>query len=132
MAADPDIFYELLRGYLPQMMFVLLPLFALLLRCCYLLSPFDYLQHLVFTLHFYSFAYLVYLLGKLLAYWLYPQGGGGWQLLILALYLMLGLRRCYGSGLAAAAGKTLLLLITNAIALALGFAAATLLVLALG
>ena len=45
---------------------------------------------------------------------------------------MLGLRRCYGSGLAAAAGKTLLLLITNAIALALGFAAATLLVLALG
>jgi hypothetical protein len=131
IAGEPAAFSDLLFDYLPQLMFFMLPVFALLLRCCYLFSSFDYLQHLVFTLHLYSFAYLLYMLGALLGNWFFPAGLGGWQLLILGSYLVLGLRRTYGSGLAAAAGKALVLLLVNGVLLLLGFATVVLAVLAL-
>lgn len=131
MEGEPAAFSDLLFGYLPQLMFFMLPVFALLLRCAYLSSPFDYLQHLVFTLHFYSFAYLLYLLGAPLDNWFVGGGVGGWQVLILGLYLALGLRRVYGSGLAVAAGKALVLMLVNGVVLLLGFVAVVLAVLAL-
>ena len=131
MEGEPAAFSDLLFGYLPQLMFFMLPVFALLLRCAYLFSPFDYLQHLVFTLHFYSFAYLLYLLGAPLGSWFVAGGVGGWQLLILGFYLTLGLRRAFGSGLASAAGKALVLMLVNGVVLLLGFVAVVLAVLAL-
>ena len=45
---------QLLFDHIPQMMFLLLLVFALLLKAVYLFSPFHYLQHLVFALHFHS------------------------------------------------------------------------------
>ena len=62
---DPDDYLVNLREYLPQVMFVMLPLFAAFLKLLYLFSPFHYLQHLVFALHYHSFVYLLYILGEL-------------------------------------------------------------------
>lgn len=128
---NPAAFIDLLVDYLPQMMFLLLPLFALLLKCCYLFSPFHYLQHLVFSLHFHSFAYLLYLAGELVKHWLYPEGIGGLLTLAFVLYLPLALRRTYGSGLAGAAGKSLVILSVDVVLLLFGFVVVVLLALAL-
>jgi hypothetical protein len=117
--------------YLPQMMFLLLPLFALLLKFCYLFSPFHYLQHLVFSLHFHSFAYLLYLVGELVKSWLHPDGIGGPLTLAFIIYLPLALRRTYGSSLAGAAGKSLFILSVDLVLLLFGFVFVVLLALAL-
>ena len=96
----------LLQQRLPQMMFVLLPLFALILQCSYLFSPYHYLQHLIFSLHFHSFAFLLYLLQWLLG--LVRQGDYlGWVFLALLLYLPIALVRVYQSGIPAAIAKSM-------------------------
>lgn len=128
---DPGAFVDLLIEYLPQMMFLLLPLFALLLKCCYLFSPFHYLQHLVFALHFHSFAYILYLAGELVESWLYADGIGGPLALAFVLYLPLALRRTYGSSLAGAVAKSLVIVLLDAVLLLFGFIFVVLLALAL-
>lgn len=127
---DPAEFVQLLAEYLPQMMFLLLPVFALLLRICYLFSPFHYLQHLVFSLHFYSFGYLLYLFRTVVSTWLYEDGIGNFLLLVFALYLLRALMRTYGSGVAGAIGKTLFILVADGFFLLMGFIAVSLIALA--
>ncbi len=131
LSAQPGAFTEALYDYLPQLMFLMLPVFALLLRLAYLFSPFHYLHHLIFTLHFYSFVYLLYLLGAGVENWIYSEGIAGWLVATLAIYLVFGLRRAYGSGMAGAATRALVLLLVNAFFLLLGFAVVVLVVLAL-
>ena len=58
MEENPREYINQLFGYLPQLMFVLLPLFALLIQLCYLGAGFHYLQHLVFTVHYHCFVYV--------------------------------------------------------------------------
>jgi len=126
---DPQQFIELMLDYLPQMMFLMLPLFALLLKLCYLLSPFHYLQHLVFGLHYHSFVYLLYLIGETAER--LTVAGDGWLFLALVIYMPLALRRAYGSGIAAAIGKSMFLYIGYGISLLLGFACVVVLAVAL-
>ncbi|MCB1695434.1 MAG: DUF3667 domain-containing protein [Halioglobus sp.] len=128
---DPDGLVQLLFDHIPQMMFLLLPVFALLLKAAYLFSPFHYLQHLVFALHFHSFAYLLYLLGALLHYWFPSLAMRLPLLLVFVLYLPLALRRAYGSPLAGATARALVILVLDAFLLLLAFAGLTLLTLAL-
>jgi hypothetical protein len=105
---NPEVFLALLVQRLPQMMFVLLPLFALLLQLNYLFSPFHYLQHLIFSLHFHSFAFLLYLLQWLIGL-LRPGNYTGWIVVALLIYLPLALRRVYHSGALGAIGKSLVI-----------------------
>lgn len=128
---NPAAFTDLLLDYLPQMMFLMLPVFALLLQGWYLFSGFHYLQHLIFSLHYYSFAYLLYLLGEAVRSWFYREGIGDGLLVVLGLYLVIALRRTYGSGWLGATGKAATLLLVNAVLLLLAFSAVVLLVLAL-
>ena len=121
MAADPARFVDALMDYLPQMMFLLLPVFALLVRLCYLFSDFHYLQHLVFALHYHSFIYLIYLLAGLVE-WLGRIRSDGWMLFFCLTYLILALRKAYNSGFAAALGKGLVILGVDAILLLFAFA----------
>jgi hypothetical protein len=53
---------------LPQLMFILLPIFALLLKIIYLFSKRLYLEHLTVALHSHSFIFLVILLMEILDY----------------------------------------------------------------
>jgi hypothetical protein len=108
---------------------VMLPLFALILLLCYALSPFHYLQHLVFGLHYHSFVYLLYLLSDALQF----TTSHADLLLVLALlaYLPLALRGAYGSSLPGAIAKSLLIYLLYVILLLIGFAAVSVLVVAL-
>jgi hypothetical protein len=103
---NPEAFVALLQQRLPQMMFVLLPLFALILWLNYLFSPYHYLQHLIFSLHFHSFAFLLFLLQWLLGL-VRPGDYLGWIFLALLIYLPIALTRVYQSAIPAAIAKSL-------------------------
>lgn len=126
---DPNEFVETMVSYLPQMMFLLLPVFALLIQFAYLLSPFHYLQHLVFALHYHSFVYLLYLLAQMVE--LLQVHVDGWLMLGLFVYLPLAFRRTYGSGWGAALGKSVFVYASYGLTLAVGFAGVALLALML-
>jgi hypothetical protein len=97
LQGNPEIFTEQLSRSLPQMMFFLLPVFALLLWLFYLGSPHHYLQHLIFSVHYHTVAFLLFLLMWPVA-WLLPGDYGGIVTLALMIYLPLALRRAYGGG----------------------------------
>jgi len=125
---DPADYVDDLLDHLPQVMFVMLPLFALLLKLAYFFSSYHYLQHLVFALHYHTFVYLLFLISKVLEK--ISWNVDGLFSLVLAVYLPLALRRGYGSSWGGAIGKSLALLLSYAIALFVGVVAAALAVLA--
>lgn len=129
LLSEPGGLRRALMRYLPQTMFLMLPFFALLLRAAYLLSPYHYLQHLVFAAHFHSFVYLLVLCSVALAALGVHVGGLLW--LVAVLYLPLALRGSYGSGLAPALVKALLLTASYGLVLVLAFVGLFLLALAL-
>ena len=126
---EPEAFVARALDYLPQMMFLLLPLFAALIRLAYLLSPYHYLQHLVFSLHYHSFAFLLYPLGSLI------EGltvhADGLLFFALLVYLPLGLRRAYGSTWKGAIWKSLLIQLIYTLMLAAAFGLAFVVALAI-
>lgn len=103
---DPGEFASQLLNRLPQIMFLLLPLFALILKLAYLFSPFHYLQHLIFSLHYHTAAFL-YLVLMWPARWLVPGDYGGVVLLAMFIYLPLAMVRAYGSSKVGAVAKSL-------------------------
>ena len=131
LSDDPSEFIQLWLEYLPQMMFLLLPVFALLLKFCYFFSPYHYLQHLVFSLHFHSFVYLLYLLGQLGGIWLRGSAVAEVFPLLVLVYLPMALMRAYNSSLAGAAGKAFFVIIVDAFLLVVAFAMITVMALAL-
>ncbi len=122
---EPGDFLAEIIERLPQAMFFMLPLFALLLRFCYLFSPFHYLQHLVFALHYHSFVYFLYLIGAAIE--LLGWDTHGIIFLPFLIYLPLALRRAYSAGTGGAIGKSLFIYLSYAIMLFMGFAAISML-----
>jgi hypothetical protein len=95
---------EQLLGNIPKMMFVLLPLFALLLRLLYRRAPFLYFEHLIFALHYHTVVFTC-LTGLSLMGTLLPPAWDPVEtlvvllgLLLLQVYLVIALRRVYGQG----------------------------------
>ncbi len=86
-------------GYIPTVMFILLPIFALVLKLLYIRQGRYYAEHFVFLLHAHSFLFLIFT-----AMLLIGQAGllGGWVELGLfiwiGVYLLLAMRRVYGQG----------------------------------
>lgn len=79
----------------PKVFFILLPIFALILKLLYLRKDFFYSEHLVFSIYFYNFFFLAgsfYMLVKLSS-WL------SWMAVLLSvwmgLYLLLGIKNMY-------------------------------------
>jgi hypothetical protein len=105
---------------LPQTMFVMLPLFALLLKLVYLFRRRLYMEHLIVALHSHAFMFLALLLGVLLQMlkgWLAPHAGWTapplhWLQWALALwvptYLLIMQKRIYRQGWTITALKYLL------------------------
>lgn len=62
VANNPERFIDKLFGALPQMMFLLLPVFALLLKLFYVFRKRFYTEHLIVALHSHSFLFLAFLL----------------------------------------------------------------------
>ncbi|MFT3808140.1 DUF3667 domain-containing protein [Arenimonas sp.] len=95
---------------LPQALFVLMPIFALLLKAFFVLKRRLYMEHLLVALHSHSFMALDLTLIVALATlqeWLFPESGFfngllGWGIALLSLwiplYLLLMQKRVYGQG----------------------------------
>jgi hypothetical protein len=86
-------------NYIPTMMFVLLPFFALVLKLLYLRRRRYYAEHFVFLLHVHSFVYLLFALMLLvrgvfsLPAWLLAA-----MLVWTVLYIFLAMKRVYAQG----------------------------------
>ncbi len=59
---DPSVLLDEFLDYIPQMMFILLPLFALLLKLTYIYKKHYYMEHLILALHSHSFIFLTLLI----------------------------------------------------------------------
>jgi hypothetical protein len=109
---------------IPKLMFVLLPLFALYVGWFYNRKKYYYVNHAIFSVHFHSFVFLLFLVFALLARIL----PGDWTEIILGLlgilltfvYLVAALHGMYGQsfwlGLLKGISITLLYIVTLAIA----------------
>lgn len=107
---DPDLFKDSLLGAVPMTLFVLLPLFALMLKVAYVFKRRLYMEHLIVALHshaFLCFSLLLMFVTMALKDWLAPQDGGlraVFSLVEAALwvwmpvYLLLMQKRVYAQG----------------------------------
>ncbi|HEX2205666.1 MAG TPA: DUF3667 domain-containing protein [Longimicrobium sp.] len=80
--------------HVPQMMFVLLPVFAAILKLLYLRRGRFYVEHFVFALHTHAVAFLTYT-AILLSPWRPAEGVLG---LWIILYVYLAMKAVYGQG----------------------------------
>lgn len=134
---DPGAFVEQMLGVAPQTLFLMLPVFALLLKIAYLFKRRLYLEHLLVALHSHAFVafalLLIVLVGALAAQfahigWL----GGALRWLVAALWLWIPVnlfltqKRVYRQGWLMTALKFSLIGLAYSVLLSLG-AAATLL-----
>jgi hypothetical protein len=110
---DPESrerFVTSLFGVLPQTMFVMLPVFALLLKGVYLFRRRLYMEHIIVSLHSHAFLFLsvlflalLFMLGRLLApYAPWATTGLGWVSIAvwvwMPVYLLLMQKRVYRQG----------------------------------
>lgn len=91
---------------LPYMLFITLPLIALLLKLLYVRrKEFYYVSHIIFTLHFYCFVFILQLVSLTISKFGYWGSVLGLILTCSSLiYLFIAMRRFYGQGV----GKTIL------------------------
>jgi hypothetical protein len=81
---------------LPKVMFVLLPVFALLLKLLFVRRGHSYIEHFVFALHLHAFAFLIFV-GVMLtrSAWV-----GGLISVVVAFYTFFAMKRVYRQGYA--------------------------------
>jgi hypothetical protein len=103
---DPDLFKNAVLGALPSTLFVLLPIFALMLKVAYLFKRRLYMEHLIVALHSHAFLCL----SLLLVFGLIALGGAlpalatpvglieGLLFAWMPLYLLLMQKRVYAQG----------------------------------
>lgn len=123
---DPSRFGDIMLDTLPPLMFILLPIFAVLLKLTYLFSGRYYTEHLVLALHNHCFLYLGFLfiqLFELITAPTYLVFTAEWILVIIStwmpIYLFLSLKNFYAQGLAMTILKFLFLSIAYVILLSI-------------
>ncbi|MEM1041487.1 MAG: DUF3667 domain-containing protein [Bacteroidota bacterium] len=119
---------DLARGMIarvPTVMFLLLPLFALLLKLVYIRRGWYYSEHLVFALHGHAFAFLVF---TVVAVLLTASGAAAWALRVSQAlgvavlgYFFIAQKRVYGQGWLKTGAKALGLGVVYTILLFWGF-----------
>jgi len=107
---DPDQFKDALLSAVPSTLFLLLPVFALMLKLLYVFKRRLYMEHLIVALHSHAFlclALLLTFLAMALQNWLTPDTGVLHTLfglleaalwIWMPLYLLLMQKRVYGQG----------------------------------
>ena len=110
MQDDPSLFKDAVLGAIPSTLFVLLPVFALMLKLLYVFKRRLYMEHLIVALHSHAFLCLTLLLvfaAMALRQWLAPGTGALHAVLGLVegvlfawmpVYLLLMQKRVYGQG----------------------------------
>lgn len=118
-----EITHQVLKSF-SLLLFILMPLAALLLQVAYRRQRQYYLSHLIFSVHLHCFVFvlLAALLG--LTYLPLPKNTGPILALLIPLYLLLALHHSYGQSWGMTALKGALLLIGYGVLLAVGLLAA--------
>jgi len=111
MTSGSEDFARALSANIPKMMFLFLPLIALVGKVLYAGSRRYYAEHLLFFVHFHAFFFLATTIGVLvsgLLRWLHRVGAGSWNIaadlltaaivIYVPIYLYRAMRRMYGQG----------------------------------
>jgi hypothetical protein len=86
-------------GYIPTVMFVLLPVFALMLKLLYVRRRRFYAEHFVFLLHVHAFVYMIFAaLLVMRGVFTLPTWLALSALLWVGIYIFVAMRRVYGQG----------------------------------
>jgi len=102
-------FYTVLEHTASKMIFLLIPVFALLLKLVYRKSRRLYYEHLIFSLHIHAFVFLLLIAGLLIGF-LIPVDL--WILITISLiYLFFALKRNYGKRSGRSFGKLSILIL---------------------
>lgn len=114
-------FFESFLENIPRMVFVLLPIFALLLKLIYVRRDFYYSEHLVFSVLFYDFMYLVGAIGILCSMVSWLDWVSSILMLLTFFYLYKAMRKVYKQSRGKTIAKFLLLNILFFFCLIIGF-----------
>jgi hypothetical protein len=89
-------FVEEFKGNLPNLLILLLPFFALILKILYIKKNFFYVEHLVLSIHLHCFAFLLFIF-FIIAKWILPGVIDDMSIpfLILLLYVYLSLKNIF-------------------------------------
>jgi len=123
---DPEKVMELAVEKFGHIMFLLLPIFALLLKLLYVRRGRYFMQHLIFSLHFHAYVFFILSVILVINLW----GGGflkqhaDYLFWLLPFYLLLAMKRFYGQDLGKTVVKFLLLSFNYGIIFVLGAALA--------
>jgi hypothetical protein len=109
---DPNSFVRGMIDRAPFVMFLLLPIFALLLKLLYVRRAKLYVQHLIFALHFHALAFLVFALatGLLITESNTLHTVGAWTTLFPFIYLYIAIHHVYEQGWGKTFVKVMILL----------------------
>ena len=114
---NPQMFFDKIKEHLPKIIFLLLPVFAILLKLVYIRSHILYIKHLIFSFYFHSFVFFILLLdtfGEMILthkYQIYTNI----IMLLIPLYLYRGLKGVYKQSRWKTVIKFLLLLISHSV-----------------
>ena len=72
---DPKLLNVVLADWIPKLMFLMLPLFAVILKIFYIRRKKYYIEHLVFSMHYHAFLFLLFTF-MLLLYHFVPASHG--------------------------------------------------------
>lgn len=100
LAKDPAALNGALTAWIPRALFFLLPAFALLLACFYWWQrkKFYFVDHLVFSLSYHTFAFAFLLIAAGLAQVMSGYVVATITALVLSVYLLIAMKRFYGQG----------------------------------
>jgi hypothetical protein len=119
-AAEPKLLNEHLSDLFPKTMFAFVPFFALLSRLLYLRRGRYLVEHVVFALHFHTFAFLL-LTALILLRPILPGGFAVWMFLLPAgAYLLIAMRRVFGGSWLGNLWRELVLLLLYDIVFTMG------------
>lgn len=93
-----EIVVEMVQHQGPKVMFLLLPLFALLLKGIYNWKRWYYADHAIFSIHVHSFYFLLILVTLLIGRIFNTSAFVGWSFLVGFFYLVAALRNTYQQG----------------------------------
>lgn len=100
LATNPAAVNGPLTEWIPRILFVMLPLFALILACVYWRQRKQYyfVDHLIFSLNYHTFGFALLLVAAALAQVVSENAVASVVSIGLGLYLLLAMKRFYGQG----------------------------------
>lgn len=122
---------ETFKHNIPKLMFILLPLFALLLKWMQDKRKWLYVDHGIFSIHFHTFFFILLLIAGLLDQLLGTSAFTEWGLLAGFIYLVVALRNVYGQSWRKSVVKGIILLFLYVLSMSILFLGYLLLVMAI-